>query len=128
MGHRPAVTNIGAVKIGRFAAVLVYTNGDLLSQRVQVNTAGMAASENIFHQNLGICEIRLIPTGAAAKGVHLHPIVSYLFTFLCFVGHAWTPIPNLAQKERISNNEYRRKEFCQFHQKKVSRANQPYSF
>ena len=54
VGHRPAVTDVGAMKIGRFAAVLVYTGGDLLCQRVQVDTAGMAAAEDIFHQNLGI--------------------------------------------------------------------------
>ena len=67
VGHRPPVTDVGAMKIGRFTAALVYTGGDLFGQRVQMNTAGMAAAEDVFHQNLGVFQIGLIPAGAAAN-------------------------------------------------------------
>jgi hypothetical protein len=66
-----------------------------------VKTAGMGASEHIFHQNLGIFQITLIPPRPAAKRIELNPIFTYLFTFLSFICHKFSPNFDGIVKSRI---------------------------
>jgi hypothetical protein len=63
--HSPSVTDIRAMKIGRFTPFLVHTGRRLLGQFIQVNTAGMATSVNVFDKDLRFRKITLIPSGSA---------------------------------------------------------------
>jgi hypothetical protein len=81
----PSVTYVRPMKTGRPPIFLKNTYRDLICQGIQVDTPRVTVPINIFNQNLWNRQISFIPTHSTAKGIHLNPIRSYLFTLLLYL-------------------------------------------